>query len=98
MSVSGSALTISKSFLAGSVSVPGLVRLWATQVLRRPTSRSVAMSSTWLPSARRSTLASTGIVFLRFDDALKQLQLAKQIVLADHQFHAADTSWTGAEP
>ena len=29
---------------------------------------------------------------LAFHDALKQLQLAKQIVLADHQFHAADTS------
>ena len=65
MSVSGSALTISNSFFAGSVSVPGLARLCATHVLRRPTSRSVAISSTWLPSARSSTLASTGIVFLR---------------------------------
>ena len=63
-SVSGSALTISNSFFAGRVSVPGFPTL-PSQRLRKPTSRSVASSE--MPSfvASINTLARIGIVFFR---------------------------------
>ena len=64
ISVSGSALTISKSFFAGSVRIPGLVTV-AAQLLRRPTSRSVASSETCSRDASMRTLARIGIVFFR---------------------------------
>jgi len=63
-SVSGSALTISKSFFAGSVSVPPFSTV-ASQRLRKPTSRSVASIRISLSFASISTFARIGIVFFR---------------------------------
>ena len=63
-SVSGRALTISKSFLAGSVNDPGFSIL-AAQRLLSPTSRSVAARRISEPLASIRTLARMGIVFLR---------------------------------
>ena len=63
-SVSGSALTISYSFLAGSVSDP-LFATAAWQRLLSATSRSVASIRTSSPLASISTLARIGIVFFR---------------------------------
>src|SRR5688572_3425896 len=64
MSVSGKALTISKSFFAGSVSVPGFETV-ASQRLRNATSRSVASRDTAPLLASISTFARIGMVFLR---------------------------------
>ena len=64
MSVSGSDLTISKNFFAGSVNEP-LLATDAAHLLRNPTSRSVARNLTSSPFASISTLARMGIVFFR---------------------------------
>src|SRR5688572_21847559 len=64
MSVSGRAFTISKSFFAGSVSVPGFETV-ASQRLRNATSRSVASRDTAPLLASISTFARIGMVFLR---------------------------------
>ena len=87
-SVSGSALTISNSFFAGSVSEP----LLAT----------VGLAATPQPhleiGGREPHLVALGVDqdigenrnrVLALDDALKKLQFAQQISLPDDEFHAS---------
>src|SRR5688572_30787794 len=64
MSVSGRAFTISKSFFAGSVSVPDLETV-ASHRLRNATSRSVARRDMAPLLASMSTFARIGMVFFR---------------------------------
>ena len=90
-SVSGSALTISYSFFAGSVSDPLLVTD-ALHRLRSPTSRSVASSFDLIALGFEQHVREDRDRVLAFDDALEQLQFAQQIGLTDDQFHVVVTS------
>ena len=79
-------LTISKSFLAGSVSMPGLVRLWARTCCAGP--RRGRWRELQLVASAREHVGEQGIVFF-VRRCLKNCSSRKKIVLRTHQFHAA---------
>ena len=86
MSVSGSSLTISNSFFAGSVSAPAFA-IDALHSLRRPTSRSVAGQAHGVALRLEQHVGQDRNRVLALDDALEQLQFFEQIGLSDDKFH-----------
>ena len=86
ISVSGSALTISNSFFAGSVSVPGLV----TVAVARAAQADVEIGREQRDAVLRRFEQDVGENrngVLPLDDALQQGKFFQQIVLADDKFH-----------
>ncbi len=86
ISVSGSALTISNSFFAGSVSVPGFDTV-ASQRLRSATSRSVASSDTAALLGVNQHIGKNRNGVLALDNSLQEGQFFEQIVLANDKLH-----------
>ena len=96
-SVSGSALTISYSFFAGSVSEPPLVTD-AVHRLRSPDLEIGGEKLHLIALRFEQHVREDRDRVLAFDDALEQLQFAQQIGLTDDQFHVVVTSRESAGP
>ena len=86
-SVSGRALMISKSFLAGRVSEPGFVDLGLALALE-PDLEIGGRQTHLVAFCVDQDVGEDGNRVLALDDALEELQFPQQIRLANGEFHA----------